>query len=226
MLVLVACEFSGRVRDAFRALGHDAYSVDLRRTITVDKRYHIIGDALEAIEQVKPELLIAHPPCTYLANSGASWLYTVPGRMQQMRDGVEFLLALLNADVPRVCVENPKLHGWAQRRIRVKPTQVIEPWQFGHGDTKRTNLWLRGLPPLVPTNIVRGRMSRTDTIGGRGKEQRRSITYAGIAKAMADQWGGLISSDSLLAVPSHIPGANPLPFSEVIARPKGAAEGG
>lgn len=200
MRVLVACEFSGTVRDAFRARGHDAISCDLLPTERPGP--HIEGDALAAIEAVRPDLLIAHPPCTYLANSGVRWLYggkgsdIDPDRWARMQDGARFFAALLSAPVPMVAVENPVMHKHGRLAIlseTVLPDriQTIQPWQFGHGEVKATQLWLRGLPNLEPSRIVDGRTARVHRMApGPDRWRERSRTFAGIAEAMADQWGG------------------------------------
>jgi hypothetical protein len=194
--VLIACEFSGIVRDAFIEAGHDAVSCDLLPSERPG--LHVVMDALEAIELVKPDLLIAHPPCQYLANSGVRWLYikrdhvNVPdmARWLAMHDGAMFFRRLLEADVPHVAVENPVMHGYAREIIGAGPTQFIQPWQFGHPETKATGLWLRNLPPLVPTNIVPGREPRVHRASpGPDRWKERSRTLPGIAAAMADQWG-------------------------------------
>lgn len=203
MRVLVACEFSGIVRDAFIERGHEAVSCDLLPTERPGP--HIQGDALAAIEAVKPDLLIAHPPCTYLANSGVRWLYGGKGnvidpvRWDDMRLGAEFFALLLVADVPRVAVENPIMHRYAKAIIREfndvreeDTIQTIQPWQFGTPETKATQLWLRNLPPLVPTNIVEGRTPRVHYASpGPDRWKERSRTDFNIAAAMADQWGAL-----------------------------------
>ena len=195
MKVLVACEYSGRVRDAFRARGHDAISCDLLDTEVPGP--HIVGDALAAIRDVKPDLLIAHPPCTYLANSGVRWLYggkgtTIdPVRWALMCEGAAFFRRLLNADVPMVAVENPVMHSHARRLVGEGATQYIHPWQHGHGEQKSTGLWLRGLPLLVPSDVVEGREQRVWRLGpSADRWKERSRTFSGIASAMAEQWGG------------------------------------
>jgi hypothetical protein len=195
MKVLVVCEYSGRVRDAFRALGHDAVSCDLLDTEVPGP--HIVGDALEAIAAIQPDLLIAHPPCTYLANSGVRWLYggkgtTIdPVRWHQMEEGAAFFASLLNADVPMVAVENPVMHGHARRLIGRGPDQIVHPYQHGHGEQKSTGLWLRGLPLLTPTDVVEGREQRVWRMGpSADRWKERSRTFTGIAAAMAAQWGG------------------------------------
>lgn len=195
MRVLVACEYSGRVRDAFIARGHEAISVDLLDSEAGHP--HLIGDALDAIELVKPDLLIAHPPCTYLTNSGVRWLYAkdeqdqerAAQRWKDLDDAREFFLKLWTAPVPKICIENPIPHKHAKLPGY---SQIIQPWQYGHGETKATCLWLKGLPQLEPTNVVSGREQRLHRLPpspDRWKE--RSRTFPGIAAAMADQWGAL-----------------------------------
>jgi site-specific DNA-cytosine methylase len=181
MRVLVACEYSGIVRDAFIRAGHDAISCDLLPTERPGP--HLQCDVRDILHQGW-DLLIAHPPCTDLAVSGARWFRT---KAEQQRQSLNLVRALLDAPVPRICVENPV--SIISTRIR-KPDQIIQPWQFGHGETKATCLWLKGLPPLTPTNIVSGRQDRVHRLPpspNRWKE--RSRTYQGIATAMAAQWG-------------------------------------
>ena len=187
MKVLVACEFSGIVRDAFAARGHDAWSCDLLPTERPGQHYQ--GDVFDIIEDGW-ELMIAHPPCTYLANSGVRWLHEKPGRWILMNDGANFFFELLHAPIKRICIENPIPHKYAVEVIGRKYTQTIQPWQFGHGETKRTCLWLRRLPPLVPTDIVDGREPRVHHMPpGPDQWKNRSRFYPGIAAAMAEQWG-------------------------------------
>lgn len=191
MRVLVACEFSGTVRDAFTRAGHDAISVDLEDAETSGQ--HFRGDILAFLEiGASFDLMIAHPPCTYLSNSGVRWLHEKPGRWGQMKEGAEFFSWLLALDIPRVAVENPVIHGYAKQIIGRGQDQTVQPWQFGHGEVKRTCFWLKNLPKLVPTDIVDGREARVHKAtpsADRWKE--RSRFFPGIAKAMADQWGGL-----------------------------------
>jgi hypothetical protein len=210
MRVLIACERSGVVREAFRARGHDAWSCDLEPADD-GSRYHIQGDAIAAAHSTlnprwKPEqqvfaawdLMIAHPECTYLANSGAKHLYTGmkaengpnADRWALMGAAAAFFKALLDAPIPRIAVENPIMLGHPRRLFRIpEPNQTIQPWQFGHGETKATCLWLKGLPALVPTNIVEGREQRVFRMApGPNRKRDRSRTYEGIAAAMADQW--------------------------------------
>jgi hypothetical protein len=195
MKVLVACEYSGVVRDAFIRAGHDAMSCDLLPTDTDGPHYQ--GDVMDIINDGW-DLLIAHPPCTYLTNSGVRWLHTEDGRWDRMREGAEFFKALLNADVSRVCVENPIMHRYAKEIIGAEQSQVVQPWMFGHTEQKATCLWLRGLPNLEPTNNVKDEMMKLPKSqrqrlhylppsGDRWKQ--RSTTYSGIAEAMAQQWG-------------------------------------
>ena len=199
MKVLVACEYSGAVRDAFRARGHDAVSCDLLPT-DVDGP-HIQGDALEAIAAFKPDLLIAHPPCTYHTHAGVSWLHKDPARWAMLDEGAAFFKAMLDAPVARIAVENPIMHKYAKERIgHVRQSQTIQPYEFGHMESKATCLWLKGLPRLKPTSDLkaatfalpdneRQRLHYLPPTADRWK--LRSATYPGIAAAMADQWGNV-----------------------------------
>ena len=185
--ILVACEFSGIVRDAFRERGHDAVSCDLLPSERPGP--HIRGDVLDVLDGGW-DLLIAHPPCTYLAVSGARWF---AGRHAEQEAALDFVRLLLDAPIPRIALENPV--SVISSRIR-KPDQIIQPWQFGHGEVKATCLWLRNLPPLVPTDIVDGREARVHRMPpGPDRWRERSRTLPGIAAAMADQWGPLPSLD-------------------------------
>jgi hypothetical protein len=181
MRVLVACEFSGVVRDAFLCAGHDAVSCDL---LPADRGGpHIQGDVLTVLH-AGWDLMIAHPPCTHLAVSGARWF---KDKLPEQAEALEFVRLLLDAPIPRIALENPV--SIISSRIR-KPDQTIQPWQFGHGEVKRTCLWLKNLPPLRPTNIVDGRVARVHREPpGPDRWKKRSVTYTGIAAAMADQWG-------------------------------------
>lgn len=218
MRVLVACEFSGTVRDAFIRHGHDATSCDLLPTEAPGPHY--CGSVLDILDDGW-DLMIAHPPCTFLCSSGLHWNKRRPGRQEQTEAALDFVRALLAAPVPRICVENPI--GCIGTRIR-RADQTIQPWQFGHDASKATCLWLKGLPPLTPTRIVEPRMVccgavlpesvgvygcpncngerrarprwSNQTDGGQNKLAPspdrwalRSLTYPGIAAAMADQWG-------------------------------------
>lgn len=219
MNVLIACEFSGVVREAFRRRGHRAYSCDLKPAL--DKSpYHLQCNVLYVLDPQTDatyyrgpawDLLIAHPDCTYLTNAGVRWLYvggrgTVKDdtRWKDMRQAARFFNRLRLANIPRVCVENPIMHGHALNIIGQSPTQIISPKQFGHSETKATCLWLHGLPMLKPTRLALGSRPRVhhespgkawmDVEGRRHyltRAERRSITYRGIAEAMAEQWGGL-----------------------------------
>jgi hypothetical protein len=179
--VLIACEFSGVVRDAFRAAGHDAVSCDLLPTEAPGP--HIQGDALDLLADGW-DLMVAHPPCTYLCSSGARWWAE---RKTEQREAVAFVRALWAAPIPRVAIENPP---GALGTLFRPADQYIQPWQFGHGETKATGLWLRNLPPLRPTAVVDGREPRIHYMSPSPTRWReRSRTYRGVAEAMATQWG-------------------------------------
>lgn len=183
MKVLIACEFSGVVRDAFIALGHDAISCDLLPTEKPGPHYQ--GDVLDIIDYGF-DLMIAHPPCTHLSVSGARHFKEkkLDGRQQT---AVSFVRKLAKVDIPMIAIENPVSilsSHWRQ------PDQIIQPWQFGHGETKATCLWLKNLPKLIPTNIVEGRVNRIHKLPpSENRWKERSKTYHGIANAMANQWG-------------------------------------
>ena len=177
--VLVACEFSGIVRDAFIARGHDAISCDLLPTENPGP--HIQGD-IRAVDVSGFDLMIAHPPCTHLAVSGARWF---KDKLEEQAEALEFVRYLMSAPIPWA-IENPI--SIISSRIR-KPDQIIQPWMFGHGETKATCLWLNGLPKITPTNIVEGREGRCWKLPpSPDRWKLRSATYPGIANAMADQW--------------------------------------
>lgn len=181
MNVLVACEFSGIVRDAFAARGHNAWSCDLLPSERPGK--HKQCD-VRAVLRHGWDLMIAHPPCTHLAVSGARWF---KGKLDEQRDALTFVRELLAAPIPRIALENPV--SIISSRIR-KPDQIVQPWMFGHGETKATCLWLKGLPPLAPTLIVEGRAARVHREPPRpDRWKARSRTLPGIAAAMAEQWG-------------------------------------
>ena len=181
MKVLVACEYSGTVRDAFLRAGHDAMSCDILPTDSAGPHYQgdvrdILGDGWD--------LMIAHPPCTHLAVSGARWF---KDKVTEQAEALDFVRLLMNAPIERIAIENPV--SIISSKIR-KPDQIIQPWQFGHGETKATCLWLKNLPKLTPTNIVEGRDNRIHRMPpSPDRWKLRSTTYAGIAQAMADQWG-------------------------------------
>ena len=204
MRVLVACEFSGIVRDAFNDRGHSAMSVDLLPSEKPGAHYQ--GDIEQFVHSLLPEtfdLMIAHPPCTYLASSGLHWNTRIPGRAALTEQAVEFVRTLMECPIPRIALENPI--GCLSTRVR-KPDQIIQPWMFGHPESKKTCLWLKNLPLLQPTNVLQP-TRRTDkgqpcwdnqTPSGQNKLgpspdrwKLRSITYQGIADAMASQWGAL-----------------------------------
>jgi len=187
MRVLVACEYSGRVRQAFRALGHEAWSCDLLPAED-GSSYHIQHDVRHVIDWIEAswDLMVAHPPCTHLAVSGARHFEEKreDGRQQE---AIGFFMELARAPIPRIAIENPVC---IMSSVWREPDQIIQPWQFGHGETKATCLWLKGLPPLVPTRIVEGREPRVHRMSpGPDRWKERSRTYEGIAEAMAKQWG-------------------------------------
>ncbi len=200
MRVLVACEYSGRVREAFRAKGHDAWSCDLLPADD-DSPYHYEGDVLDIIDDGW-DLMIAHPPCTYFTNSGVCWLTgknKIEGRWEHLDEAAVFFNRLLDADIPKICVENPIPHKYAIERIGGrKYTQLIQPYMFGHKETKATCFWLKGLDPLVPTTDLK---AETMALPPRERQRLhwlppspdrwklRSVTYQGVADAMAEQWG-------------------------------------
>ena len=184
----MACEFSGVVRYEFRKRGHDAHSCDL---LPAEDRsgFHYWRDVREVLADPRVpawDLMIAHPPCTFLSSSGARWHAQ---RQREQLDALAFVADLMAAPIPRIAIENPI--GVLSTYIR-KPDQIIQPWMFGHGETKATCLWLKNLPKLVPTNVVEGRVARVHREPpGPERWKNRSRTYEGIAAAMADQWGSL-----------------------------------
>jgi site-specific DNA-cytosine methylase len=191
MRVLVACEYSGAVRRAFRERGHDAWSCDL---LPADdgSEHHYQDDVRNVLGRGKPwamlpwDLMIAHPPCTHLAVSGARWFKE---KQAEQAEALEFVRFLLDVPIKRIALENPV--SIISSRIR-KPDQIIQPWQFGHGETKATCLWLKNLSKLVPTQIVEGREARVHKMApSPDRWKKRSETYKGIAEAMANQWGTL-----------------------------------
>jgi len=200
MRVLIACEESGKVRDAFAALGHYAVSADILPSRT--KGHHHQGDVLDILSDGW-DLMIAHPPCTYLSNSGVCHLHTDPKRWPKLFDGAEFFKTLWDAPIKMKCLENPVMHKYARTLIGgMRPTQIVQPWMFGHKEQKATGLYMQGLMPLRETDNVYDEMMKLP----KNKRQRlhylppgpdrarlRSETYSGIAEAMADQWGGTIS---------------------------------
>jgi hypothetical protein len=212
MNVLIACEISGVIRDAFRMRGHNAWSCDLFGIKDVPPHwpeqrypaYHLQGDALPLLAGALDwDLLIAMPPCTYLANSGVRWLvrggkHINPNRWAAMREAANLFNAFLRAPAKHICVENPVMHGHASRLIDYPFTQSFHPWQFwggrpGQGEVKRTCLHLKGLPKLVPTTPNEpGRITRVHSMGpSKYRQMDRSLTPIGLAHAMAEQWGAL-----------------------------------
>jgi hypothetical protein len=198
--ILIACEYSATVRDAFRARGFDAWSCDLLPT-DGDPRWHIQGDAIEVAYSGGWDMMIAHPPCTYMANSGVCHLHKDPTRWQKLDQAAAFFRALWDAPIGAVAIENPVMHKYAKERIGVHQTQTIQPYQFGHLEQKATCLWLRGLPKLKPTRDLkealkslpdnqRQRLHYLPPSADRWK--LRSKTYQGVADAMAEQWGNYI----------------------------------
>ena len=193
MKVLIACEFSGTVRDAFLARGHAAWSCDFLPTESPGP--HFQCNVLNILDQ-EWDLMIAHPPCQYLAISGARWW---KDRQYEQKLALKFVHLLMNAPIRKICIENPK--SIISTRIR-SPDQIIQPYQFGHKESKATCLWLKNLPPLHPTDIIpfpdsglwdnqiaKHVGSKQNAIGGKERAKKRSVTYSGIAKAMSEQWG-------------------------------------
>lgn len=201
MRVLVACEFSGTVRRAFATRGHFAMSCDLLPADDAST-FHWQGDVFDCLETMGPfDLMIAHPPCTYLTNAGVRHLFSVPSskgklpavhgvdRWHAMVEACVFFNKLRDAPAAKIAVENPVPHGYARAFIG-NYDQLVQPWQHGHGETKATCLWLKGLPLLRPSNVVAGREHRIHRMSASADRWKlRSVTYAGIAKAMAEQWG-------------------------------------
>lgn len=196
MLVLIGCEESQEVCKAFRALGHEAYSCDLEESSGGHPEWHLQMDVFEAIKLKKWDLAIFHPTCTYLTISANRWYKDQPerksgtlvgeARRQERVKAIKFFMDLYNCDIPKIAIENPI--GIMSSEFR-KPDQVIQPWMFGHGETKATCLWLRGLPRLKPTNIVAGREQRIWKLSpGKDRTKLRSKTFKGIAEAFASQW--------------------------------------
>lgn len=187
MRVLIACEFSGIVRDAFIARGHNAVSCDFIETERPGPHYQ--GDVRDVLD-TEWDLMIAHPPCQYLANAGLRWINT-PEKKAAQEAAIAFVQMLLNAPIPKICIENPV--GILSTAMR-KPDQIINPWQFGHPEKKRTCLWYKNLVFLTPTNVLPKRrreavVHRSYVTLDRNRAQERSRTYQGIANAMAQQWG-------------------------------------
>lgn len=194
MKILIACEFSGRVRDEFIRLGFDAVSCDLLPSDAPGPHYR--GDVRDLLSLERFDLMIAFPPCTYLASSGIHWNSRRPERARLTDEAVEFFRFLLDAPIPRIAVENPV--GVISTRIR-PPDQYIHPWQFGEDASKKTCLWLKNLPSLIPTNVIKKERYSNQTPSGQNKLgpspdrwKLRSLTYPGIARAMAEQWSMML----------------------------------
>ena len=200
MKVLVACEFSGVVRDAFIKRGHDAVSCDILPSESPGP--HHTGDVSELLNQ-RFDLMIAHPPCTYLANSGVKHLHTDPSRWFKLFEAAEFFKTLLNAPhIKHIAVENPIMHHYAREIIGQRQSQIVQPWMFGHMESKGTGFWLKNLPPLFETMNVKQDMEQLPNkekfkvhyaSPGKDRWKRRSVTCQGIADAVAEQWGDYIS---------------------------------
>jgi len=195
--VLVACEYSGTVRDAFIAKGHDAMSCDLLPTDALGPHYQ--GDVFDIINDGW-DLMIAHPPCTYLCNSGVSWLHKDLKRWEKLIEGGVFFRNLIDAPIPKICIENPIQHKYAKLLIGYKQSQIVQPWMFGHPESKATGLWLKDLPPLQATDNVKAEMDALPANQrqrlhylppSKDRWKLRSKTFEGLAAAMADQWGGI-----------------------------------
>ena len=179
--ILIACEFSGRVRDAFKTRGWNAWSCDILPT---DKPGNHIQQSVLPLLLMPWDMLIAFPPCTYLCSSGARWW---KDKQVEQAEAIQFFMLLATCHIPKICIENPV--GVMSTKWR-KPDQTIQPWMFGHGETKRTCLWLKNLPLLQPTNIVSGREARVHNLPPSvNRSKLRSLTYTGVAAAMVEQWG-------------------------------------
>ncbi len=194
MRVLIACEFSGIVTNAFRLKGHEAWSCDILPTDS-NPDWHIQGDVLKQLDK-NWDMMIAHPPCTYLCNSGVSWLHKDESRWIELEKASEFFKTLLEYDIPKICVENPIPHKYGKLP---KYSQIVQPYEYGHPERKATCLWLKNLPKLKPTNNVKDEMlklpktqqQRTFYVPIKDRAKNRSITFEGIAKAMVEQWGNV-----------------------------------
>ena len=194
MRVLIACEFSGVVTNAFRLKGHEAWSCDILPTDS-NPDWHIQGDVLKQLDK-NWDMMIAHPPCTYLCNSGVSWLHKDESRWIELEKASEFFKTLLEYDIPKICVENPIPHKYGKLP---KYSQIVQPYEYGHPERKATCLWLKNLPKLKPTNNVKDEMlklpktqqQRTFYVPIKDRAKNRSITFEGIAQAMVEQWGNV-----------------------------------
>lgn len=191
MKILVACEESQAVTIELRRLGHEAYSCDIIPCSGGHPEWHIQQDVIPLLTQ-KWDMILAFPPCTHLAVSGAKWFAAkrADGRQQ---NAIDFFMQFANSDCPRIAIENPV---GIMSTVWRKPDQIIQPWQFGHGETKKTCLWLKGLPPLIPTEIVEGREQRIWKMPpSEDRAKNRAKTFPGVAKAMAEQWAGDIREE-------------------------------
>lgn len=199
-LILVCCEESQAVTKAFRDAGHEAYSNDIQECSGGHPEWHLQMDALKALKLKKWDLVIAHPPCTYLTISANKWYKDQPARKsgalvgaerrQAREEAIDFFMEFVNADVPRMVIENPIC---IMSTRYAKPNQIIQPWMFGHGETKATCLWIKGLPNLVPTDVVEGREQNIWKMSpSKDRTKLRSKTYEGVANAMVEQWGNLL----------------------------------
>lgn len=218
MKVLIACEYSGTVRDAFLRRGHDAISCDLLPSDSPGPHYQ--GDIFDFFNPLKRldlqgggcrfyqeyDLMIAHPPCTYLTNSGVTWLHKDITRWPKLFEGAEFFKKLLNAPIPKIAIENPIMHKYSKSIIGTHQSQVVQPWMFGHAESKATCLWLKGLEPLKETNNVKEEFLKRDKKDAQRlhylppspeRWKLRSTTFQGIADAMASQWGDKKSKGTL-----------------------------
>ncbi len=205
MNILVACEYSGIVRSAFAALGHNAWSCDLLPTEIPGQHYQ--GDVRDLLKE-QWDLMIAHPPCTHLAVSGARYFYR---KQAEQAEALEFVRLLMNAPIEHIAIENPI--SVISSRIR-KPDQIIQPWQFGHGETKATCLWLKNLPKLQPSNIVEGREQRIHKMPPSPERwKERSRTFQGIANAMAAQWSRHLTTACTRQGAAVAPSSNNLGFA-------------
>jgi len=188
--ILVACEESQAVTKEFRSLGHEAYSCDLMECSGGHPEWHLQGDVTKIMNREDWDCIIAFPPCDHLAVSGARW-FKEKQKDGRQQSGIEFFMKFANSKCKYVSIENPI--GIMSTKYR-KPDQIIQPWQFGHGETKATCLWLKGLPKLKATDIVEGREQKIWKMGPSPERAKlRSKTYAGVAKAMAEQWGGFLN---------------------------------
>lgn len=194
MRILIACEFSGVVTNAFRLKGHEAWSCDILPTDS-NPDWHIQGDVLKQLNK-NWDMMIAHPPCTYLCNSGVSWLHKDESRWVELEKASEFFKTLLEYDIPKICVENPIPHKYGKLP---KYSQIVQPYEYGHPERKATCLWLKNLPKLKPTNNVKDEMlklpktqqQRIFYVPIKDRAKNRSITFEGIAQAMVEQWGNV-----------------------------------